>query len=98
MSDAKKRFGKNTISIEFEGDGSFLSSMNSITKWHIFKNSAEIELNNNESPSEFLRTIVDKLSVTKFEMKEPSLNSIFLELVGNDSSTMLPLNEKGGVE
>jgi ABC-2 type transport system ATP-binding protein len=97
MSEVKQRFGKNAIYIEFDGDGSFLSSMNNVSKCQLFQNYAELELNNDESPSEFLRTIVSKLNVTKFETKEPSLYSIFLELVG-DASTSLSVTEKDGVQ
>ncbi|MBS4028447.1 MAG: ATP-binding cassette domain-containing protein [Ignavibacteriales bacterium] len=97
VSEAKKRFGKNAIYIEFDGDGSFLSSMNNVAKCQLFQNYAELELNNNESPSEFLRTIVAQLNVTKFETKEPSLYSIFLELVGNDSTEFIPKQSELGM-
>jgi len=93
VSEEKKRFGKNAIYIEFDGDGSFLSSANNVSKCQLFQNYAELELNNSESPSEFLRTIVSTLNVTKFETKEPSLYSIFLDLVG-DSSTSLGMTMK----
>ena len=97
VSEVKKRFGKNTIYIEFDGDGSFLASMNNVSKSQLYQNYAELELKDNESPAEFLRTIVSHLNITKFETKEPSLYSIFLELVG-DASTSLTNSEKGGVQ
>ncbi|MBM4165942.1 MAG: ATP-binding cassette domain-containing protein [Ignavibacteria bacterium] len=98
VSEVKKRFGKNAIYIEFDGDGSFLSSMKSVSKCQLFQNYAELELNSRESPSEFLREIVSKLNVTKFETKEPSLYSIFLELVGSDSSVEIIETEKGAMQ
>ncbi len=84
LDDVKSRFGKNTVHVEFEGDGGFLSSLPSVHNAHLFQNYAELVLAATASPSNFLREIAGKLDIRKFEISRPSLNAIFLDVVGKD--------------
>jgi ABC-type uncharacterized transport system ATPase subunit len=49
-------------------------------------------LDGTRPPQDILRQMVDRLQIRKFEVKQPSLNAIFLEAVGHS-----PSEEKGGV-
>ncbi|HUL44123.1 MAG TPA: ATP-binding cassette domain-containing protein [Bacteroidota bacterium] len=82
IADVKNRYGKNTVTIEFDGDGKFLSSLSSVQTAHIFENYAELILQDRQAAPQFLREIVSKLEIRKFEMTQPSLNAIFLDVVG----------------
>lgn len=79
----KKQYGKNSVHLEFDGDGSFLREFSFIRKADIYQNYAELELEDILQANEILKRIDNKLFVRKFEILEPSLNSIFLEVVGD---------------
>jgi len=82
LNDIKRRNGENTIHIEFDGDGSFLSSMPIFKESLLYGNVAELRLADGLRPGDALRQIVSRLLIKKFEVREPSLESIFLEKVG----------------
>ncbi len=81
IAQIKKSFGKNHIKIEFEGDGTFLNSLHFIRHIDNYKNYAEIELNENIMPHEFLKEVVDKINITQFSVVEPTLNKIFIDVI-----------------
>ena len=82
VGEVKSRYGKNTVHIEFDGDGKFLSSLPSILTANVFENYAELILRDNYPPPQLLRDIAAKLEIHKFETTTPSLNAIFLNVVG----------------
>jgi ABC-2 type transport system ATP-binding protein len=82
MSDVRNRYGKNTLQIEFSGDASFIPGLPWVKTAHLYENSAEIELNDHERVPTILRELAGRLEITRFETSFPSLNSIFLNLVG----------------
>ncbi|HLX12889.1 MAG TPA: DUF4162 domain-containing protein, partial [Bacteroidota bacterium] len=84
LQSLKTRFGKNAVKIEFSGDGSFLNSMSSVRKALVYENSAELELEPKTPMRDVLRAVSDRLDVRSFQVQEPSLNSIFLEVVGKE--------------
>lgn len=81
LSDVKSRFGRNTIHIEFKGDGEFLRSLKMVKKIDIYSNYAELTLEADTNPSEILREIIKYVDLKRFEVKEPSLHSIFIDVV-----------------
>jgi ABC-2 type transport system ATP-binding protein len=42
----------------------------------------EIKLKETSSPQDLLPKLVGKISINKYEVKEPTLNAIFIEKVG----------------
>lgn len=83
LNEVKKRFGTNAVHIEFEGDGAFLRSMPYVKKAMVFENSAELELIDGVIGSTILPQLAAHLTIRKFELREPSLHSIFLDQVGH---------------
>lgn len=83
LRDVKQQYGKNSIHLEFDGDGSFLKDLPIVRKADIYKNYAEIELTDISRSNELLSTIDGRVRIRKFEVVEPSLNSIFLDVVGS---------------
>lgn len=81
ISQIKKRYGKNHIKIEFEGDGAFLNSLPFVRHIDNYKNYAEIELKDDTMPHEFLKAVVDKINITQFSVIEPTLNKIFIDVI-----------------
>jgi ABC-2 type transport system ATP-binding protein len=75
------QYGKNSVHVEFDGDGSFLKQLPFIRKADIYGNYAELEMNDGGGTNDLLKSIVGRLDVRKFEIVEPSLNSIFIDIV-----------------
>ena len=56
--------------------------MDFVSRADVYQNYAELELTDITRSSELLASINGKLSLRKFEIVEPSLNSIFINVVG----------------
>lgn len=82
LKEVKQKFGKNALHVEFIGDGSFISSLPNVRKATVYENYAELQLESDSSSRELLAAISPKVEIRKFEFVEPSLNSIFLDVVG----------------
>lgn len=89
LSEVKKRFAGNNIKLGFNGDARFLNSDTRVSHFDIYNNSAEIQLIDSVRPSEFLKSIVDRLSVTHFSVVEPTLNKIFIDVINQTSDEKL---------
>lgn len=86
LRDIKKSHGSNTVLIEFEGDGSFLGKLKGVVKADIYANAAELRLSDISASGSLLAAVTDKLDVKKFEVQEPSLQSIFVSVVGGEET------------
>ncbi|HVN47567.1 MAG TPA: ATP-binding cassette domain-containing protein [Bacteroidota bacterium] len=82
LSDIKKQHGTNSVHVEFEGDGEFLKSLPLVQHADVYQNYAELELADIARSNELFQQFDGKLAVHKFEIVEPSLNSIFINVVG----------------
>ncbi len=90
VRDVKQSYGANSLHLEFEGDGIFLKSLPGVNKAMIYANSAELDLDAGTSIRDILPVINEKLELRKFERREPSLESIFLRLVGGNGAAGQP--------
>ncbi len=81
VSDIKASYGKNTLVLAFEGDGSFLKTLPGVAAVNDHGRYAEIKLGPLADPQAILKAASDKLKITKFEVVEPSLHDIFIERV-----------------
>jgi len=85
LSDIKQSFGKRNVLIEYDGSDDFLQKSNQIKKYDNYGNYVEVQLIEKGDPQKLLKQAVDSVSIRKFEIKEPSLNEIFIESVNNAS-------------
>jgi ABC-2 type transport system ATP-binding protein len=90
LSDVKKRYGANTVVLGFSGDGSFLRSLPGVAKANLHPNFAELRMSDGQDPSGILAAAMARVSVRRFEIVEPTLHSIFVDLVGGESSLPPP--------
>jgi len=74
----KSRSGRRSISIELEGGVDFLASNSLVANFNGFGNSAELTLPPGVDSQEILRTAMARERVLKFEVREPSLEEIFI--------------------
>ncbi len=82
IRDVKKAHGSNTVHLEFEGDGSFLRNIDHVKRAEVYPNEAEIELSDPSQSQTILQAATSRLRVKRFEVLEPSLESIFVSAVG----------------
>jgi len=82
LSQIKKQYGKNTVLLEYEGEGGFIKSFPEIEKIDDYGKFMEIKLREKADPQRLLSELVGKIKINKYEIKEPTLNAIFIEKVG----------------
>jgi ABC-2 type transport system ATP-binding protein len=87
VREVKKRYGSNSLHVEFEGDGAFMDRLPGVQRAFLYKNAAELDLNEGAVISELIAAINAKVSVRKIEMREPSLHAIFMQTVGATSES-----------
>ena len=85
LQQVRQSFGKNTLLIDYEGDGDFLAELPEVRKASMGNNGAELSLVDGADPQNILQASVGRLRIRKFEVATPSLEQIFIEKVGHDT-------------
>ncbi|NBB76855.1 MAG: ATP-binding cassette domain-containing protein [Bacteroidetes bacterium] len=85
LRQIKKDFGKNTILLEFQGDSTFLNTLENVRINNRSTNFAEIRILNGQDHQSILKTAMQHAEIHKFQLVEPSLNEIFISTVGEDN-------------
>jgi ABC-2 type transport system ATP-binding protein len=81
LRDVKRRFGRNTVILDYEGPDSFLGA-DLVQRSSQFPNYVEMVLQDGADSQEVLRrALAAGARVNRFELVEPSLNEIFIESV-----------------
>ena len=82
LAAIKRSYGKNTVRIEYEGDGEFLNRPDFVQSVNHFGAVTEAKLAPGADPQELLKAAVTRgIRVNHFELVEPPLNDIFIEKV-----------------
>jgi ABC-2 type transport system ATP-binding protein len=87
LADVKRRYGRNGVSLRFSGDGSFLAGLPEVESVSDYGNEVFLRLREDASPARVLEAANQRLEVTRFEVAEPSVNDIFIELVSEKAQT-----------
>lgn len=82
VREVKRRYGTNTLAIDFQGDGAFLETLPGVRRAILYGNSAELQLDGEARLQELIAAMNARVELRRFELREPSLQSIFLEAVG----------------
>jgi ABC-2 type transport system ATP-binding protein len=85
LDEVRTKFGKNTLHIDFDGDGTFLNDLPNIRKAVVNNNSAELSLGAGADTQSILQTSMQHLRIRRFEVAAPSLEEIFIDQVGDDT-------------
>ncbi|HEX3578706.1 MAG TPA: ATP-binding cassette domain-containing protein [Thermoanaerobaculia bacterium] len=85
LDTVRNSFGKNTLHIDYEGDGEFLEHLPQVKRAAIVPNGAEISLADGADPQQILEATIGKLRIRRFELAAPSLEEIFIEQVGAET-------------
>lgn len=90
LRDVKRSFGRNTVLLDFEGDGSFLDDLQAqglVRLGARSLNRVEVNLLNGTPPRRILETALRHVQdIHRFELVEPSLNEIFVRTVGKQEA------------
>ncbi|HKJ46926.1 MAG TPA: DUF4162 domain-containing protein, partial [Balneolales bacterium] len=70
---------------EFDGDGSFIDTLEDVRINNRSTNFAEIRLLNGTDEQNILKEAIKNVSLRKFEFVQPSLQEIFISTVGEDN-------------
>jgi ABC-2 type transport system ATP-binding protein len=87
LREIKKKFGKNTVLLEFQGDSSFLDTLGDVRINNRSTNFAEIRILNGLNSQDILKTAMSHAEIHRFQLVEPTLNEIFISTVGEDNIT-----------
>lgn len=79
---AIKNSGELTVSIVYEGDGSYLKQLEGVTRINDMGKRAELSLAPSTDPQIILRRLIDNLVLHQFTVTEPSLHEVFVRKVG----------------
>jgi len=86
LTQIKKRYGKNTVVLDYDGDASFIEALPGVEKIDDYGKFMEIKMKERSDPQELLDKSVGKIRINKFEVREPSLNAIFIDKVGETNA------------
>jgi len=90
VRDVKKKHGTNSLHVEFSGDGAFMSGLPGVRRAILYENAAELELETDAKIQPLIGAMNGKVDLSKFELVEPSLQSIFLQAVGESNAASVP--------
>jgi ABC-2 type transport system ATP-binding protein len=79
---AVKSGGPKTILIDYDGDGAILKSLPRVSRVNDSGKHAELTLEDGADAQAMLRALVDRLTIRRFDTREPSLHEIFVRAVG----------------
>ena len=85
LDEVRGSFGRNTLHLDFDGDGSFLSELPQVRKASIGSHAAELSLSDGADPQRVLEASMTRLRIRKFEIASPSLEEIFIDKVGAET-------------
>jgi ABC-2 type transport system ATP-binding protein len=85
LGSVKQRYGKNGVSLSFQGDGTFLHTLPEVASFQDNGNSVFLRLKDGTDPARVLDAARSRLNVTRFELAEPSVYDIFIEQVSGDT-------------
>ena len=82
LKKVKAQYGKNNVQIGYEGNGDFLQHNTLVSSFNDYGNYVEVRLAPGADPQQLLRMVADHSRVNRFELMEPSLEEIFIDVVG----------------
>ncbi len=81
LSDVKKQFGKNRIKMRYEGEASFLNDTSLVDSYDDYGQYVEIRPAAGVTPQQILARAINEATIEHFQVAEPSLNEIFINVV-----------------
>jgi ABC-2 type transport system ATP-binding protein len=86
LKQVKAQYGKRNVQIEYDGDGGFLNQATLVGSFNNYGNYVEVRLAPGADPQQLLHAAAERSRISKFELVEPSLEEIFIEVVGKNDA------------
>jgi ABC-2 type transport system ATP-binding protein len=84
LKQVKAQYGKSNVQIEYEGNSDFLEQNELVGSYNNYGNYVEVRLAPGADPQQLLYAAAERSRISKFELVEPSLEEIFIEVVGKN--------------
>jgi len=78
LKSIKSKFGKNTITVSY--NGKLPKTIEGVMEINDSGNYAELKIGKGISPNSILKQLINEVEINAFELKEPSLEEIFVEV------------------
>ncbi|MCB0710994.1 MAG: ATP-binding cassette domain-containing protein [Ignavibacteriae bacterium] len=78
----RQEHGGNTVVVEYEGEGGFLTTLPQVVEGRVMGNQAELVLRDGAEVNDLFDGIGNRIRVGRIERVRPSLNAIFIQTVG----------------
>jgi len=82
LKQVKSGYGSSTVRISYQGDGTFLKNPKLVGSCNDFGNYVEVHLAEGADAQDLLHAAAAQARVSRFEVMEPSLEEIFIKVVG----------------
>src|SRR2546423_8153197 len=82
LKQIKARYGKSNIQIQYDGNGAFLEHNPLVGAYNNYGNYVEVRLAPGADSQQLLKMVTERSRINRFELMEPSLEEIFIEVVG----------------
>jgi ABC-2 type transport system ATP-binding protein len=85
LDEIRSRYDSDVVSVELEGDTSFVADLPMVKSATRAGRRLEIVLDEGADAQELLQELVGRVRVNAFEVKVPSLHEIFVDLAGENN-------------
>jgi ABC-2 type transport system ATP-binding protein len=85
LRKVKESYGRSSILVAGHGEMGFLKELDYLDRVDLYENYAELRLKDGAPSARLLADVSSRLDVTKFEIVEPTLRQIFIDLVQGDN-------------
>jgi ABC-2 type transport system ATP-binding protein len=82
LEQIRSSYGRRDVQLEYEGGSEFLEDKELVQSFNNYGKYVEVRLRPGVDPQRLLREAAARARLNKFELTEPSLEQIFIEVVG----------------
>ncbi|HYH01055.1 MAG TPA: ATP-binding cassette domain-containing protein [Terriglobales bacterium] len=82
LKEVKARYGRRSVQLQYEGSDGFLTDSALVLSANNYGNFVEVKLQPTADSQDLLKLVASRARVTRFELMEPSLEEIFIDVVG----------------
>ncbi len=86
LRDVKASYGKSSVRMEYDGSAGFLDRKDLVQSHRDYGNHIELKLAQGADSQQLLRLAAESARVIRFELVEPSLEEIFIDVVNRDNA------------
>jgi len=83
LSDIKKQYGRNGVTLRFNGNGDFIQSLPEVESVNDYGKELFLRLKEGADAGNVLKEAAKRVEILKYEVAEPSIHDIFIEKVSS---------------